>query len=152
MLIQGSVYLPGLWNTHSLVLNGAYQRRDTAGNYTIAYTNDFPISRGYPGINFPEMYKWSANYHFPLVYPDAGFGSIVYFLRIRANLLYDQTHLGGLGCATYLLRSAGVEVFFDTQWWNQLPVSIGFGYYRLLDNNQVGVGPNQRQILLPILF
>ena len=151
ILLQGSVYLPGLWNSHSLVLSGAYQRRDTLGHYT--FTNDFPISRGYPGINFPEMYKWSANYHFPLAYPDAGFGGIVYLLRLRANVLYDQTYLNGLvPNSQYHLRTAGLELYFDTQWWNQLPVSVGIGYYRLLDNNLVGVGPNQFQILLPILF
>lgn len=151
VLLQGSVYLPGLWNSHSLVLSGAYQRRDTLGHYT--FTNDFPISRGYPGINFPEMYKWSVNYHFPLAYPDAGFGGIVYLLRLRANALYDQTYLNGLlPNSQYHLRTAGVELYFDTEWWNQLPVSVGIGYYRLLDNGLVGVGPNQFQILLPILF
>ncbi|HTJ12137.1 MAG TPA: hypothetical protein VL547_08930 [Dinghuibacter sp.] len=151
LLLAGSVYLPGFAASHSLVLNGAYQRRDTLGNYT--YTNDFPISRGYPGINFPEMYKWGVNYHFPIAYPDAGFGGIVYLLRLRANALYDQTYLNGLvPNSQYHLRTAGVEVYFDTQWWNQLPVSIGIGYYRLLDNGLVGVGPNQFQLLLPILF
>ncbi|TDW96041.1 TolB family protein [Dinghuibacter silviterrae] len=151
VLLQGSVYLPGLWKSHSLVLNGAYQRRDTLGHYT--FTNDFPISRGYPGINFPEMYKWGVNYHFPLAYPDAGVGGIVYLLRLRANVLYDQTYLNGLvPNSQYHLRTAGLELYFDTQWWNQLPVSFGIGYYRLLDNNLLGIGPNQFQILLPILF
>jgi hypothetical protein len=148
---NSSVYLPGLFNSHSLVLNGAYQRRDTLGNYS--YTNDFPISRGYPGINFPEMWKASANYHFPLVYPDWGAASVIYFYRIRANVLYDQTMLEGLKPNTqYHLRSTGLEVYFDTNWWNQFPVTFGIGYYRLLDNKLVGTSPNQWQILLPILF
>ena len=151
VLLTGSVYLPGLANSHSLVLNGAYQRRDTLGNYT--YTNDFPISRGYPGINYPQMWKWGANYHFPLFCPDRGIASIVYFLRVRANLLYDDTRITAFRPGTnFTLRTTGVEVYFDTQWWNQQPVSFGIGYYRLLDNNLVGVGPNQWQILVPILF
>lgn len=151
VLLTGSVYLPGLWNSHSLVLSGAYQRRDTLGHYT--YTNDFPISRGYPGINYPEMWKWSANYHLPLCYPDWGFGSLVYFLRIRANLLYDNTQITAFRPGTnFTLRTTGLEVYFDTQWWNQEPVTFGIGYYRLLNNDLVGVGANQWQILLPILF
>jgi hypothetical protein len=150
-LVQGTVYLPGLWNSHSLVLSAAYQRRDTLGHYT--FTDDFPGARGYPGYNFPQMTKWSANYHFPLVYPDWGFGSIVYFLRIRANVLFDQWELAPIGPGpVYHLRSTGLELFFDSQWWNQLPVSFGIGYYRLLDNNVVGIGPNQWQLLVPILF
>ncbi len=151
LLITGSVYLPGLFNSHSLVLDGAFQRRDTLGNYS--YTNDFPGSRGYPGINFPEMWKASANYHFPLVYPDWGAASVIYFYRIRANVLYDQTMLEGLKPhSQYHLRSTGLEIYFDTNWWNQYPVTFGIGYYRLLDNNLVGTSPNQWQILLPILF
>jgi len=151
VLLTGSVYLPGLWNSHSLVLSGAFQRRDTLGHYT--YTNDFPGSRGYPGINYPEMWKWSANYHFPVAYPDRGFGSVVYFLRIRANVLYDNTQITAFRPNTnFTLRTTGLEMYFDTQWWNQLPVTFGIGYYRLLNNNLVGVGPNQWQILLPILF
>jgi hypothetical protein len=133
------------------VLSAAYQRRDTLGHYT--FTDDFPGARGYPGYNFPQMTKWSANYHFPLVYPDWGFGSIVYFLRIRANVLFDQWELAPIGPGpVYHLRSTGLELFFDSQWWNQLPVSFGIGYYRLLDNNVVGIGPNQWQLLVPILF
>jgi len=30
---SGSFYLPGLAKTHNIVLNGAYQARDTAGKY-----------------------------------------------------------------------------------------------------------------------
>jgi hypothetical protein len=31
------------------------------------------------------------NYHLPLLYPDWGFGNIVYFLRVRGNAFYDFT-------------------------------------------------------------
>jgi hypothetical protein len=68
-------------------------------------------------------------------------------------VLYDQTMLEGLKPnSQYHLRSTGLEIYFDTNWWNQYPVTFGIGYYRLLDNNLVGTSPNQWQILLPILF
>ena len=43
-------------------------------------------------MNLYRMYKWGINYHLPLFYPDAGFANIIYFLRIRANFFYDETH------------------------------------------------------------
>lgn len=147
-LINGSLYLPGIVTTHSLVLNAAYQSRDTAREY--AFTNNFPLSRGYESLNFPRMYKIGVNYHFPLFYPEWGFGQIVYFLRIRANLFYDYSNLRSLRTgAHYEIRSAGTEIYFDTRWWNQQPITFGIRYSRLIDNELVGVSANTWEIILP---
>ncbi len=88
-LASGFLYLPGLAYTHSLLLAAAFQQRDTLSN--ARFTNSFPFSRGYTAENFYRMWRYSANYQFPLWYPDWGFGDIVYFLRIRTNLYYDYT-------------------------------------------------------------
>lgn len=147
----GNLYLPGLFNSHSLVLAGSFQRRDTLNNYY--YTNRFPFSRGYTAVNFPQMWKVGANYHFPIAYPDWGFGSIVYFLRIRANAFYDYTQGKSLRYQKlYTFRSAGCEVLFDTKCWNQLQVTAGIRYSRLLDTDLYGGGPNQWSLIIPILF
>jgi len=151
-LASGSLYLPGAFNTHSLVLQAAFQGRDSNSN--VIYTNSFPFSRGYAGESFYRMWKVGANYHFPLVYPDWGFGSIVYFLRIRANMFYDFTRVQDFTDTPPLLahrdfRSYGTEIFFDTKWWNQLPVSIGIRYSHLLDPDIDGRSPNQWEIVLP---
>jgi hypothetical protein len=150
-LASTAVYLPGLFRNHSLVLTGAYQSRDTARQYL--FSNSFPLSRGYPDANFPRMWKWGVNYHLPLIYPDWGFGQIVYFNRIRANLFYDQSYLKSLrtGIIT-TLASTGVEIFFDTKWWNQQPVSFGFRYSRLLDTDAYTNPPsaNQFEFVLPV--
>ncbi|HEY1200895.1 MAG TPA: hypothetical protein VGE79_07935, partial [Niastella sp.] len=72
-LTNGYLYLPGVFSTHNLVFNAAYQKRDTLTDYS--FGSSFPMSRGYFGINsyvFPEMFKWGVNYHMPLVYPDLG--------------------------------------------------------------------------------
>jgi len=74
---SGTFYLPGLMKTHSLVIDAALQVRDTANQYF--YTNDFPVTRGYKEIDYPRMYKLGFNYHFPLFYPEWGFGNLVYF-------------------------------------------------------------------------
>lgn len=149
LLASGSLYLPGLSKTHSVVLNAAYQSRDTANQY--AYTNSFPDARGYIATNAPRMWKLGANYHFPLVYPDWGFGSIVYFTRIRANLFYDYSNLKSLRYGTNIpLRSFGAEIYFDTKWWNQQPFQFGIRYSRLTDYKIVGQQPNQWEFILPV--
>lgn len=152
LLASGYLYLPGLFLNHSLVISGAFQQRDTLRK--VAFTNHFPFSRGYTAQNFHQMWKLGGNYHFPLLYPDWGFAQIVYFLRIRANLFYDHTRvedpllkpLGG----QLDFRSWGTEIFFDTKWWNQHPISFGIRYSRLMDGGYQGLAPNQWEFILPI--
>jgi len=151
-LASGFLYLPGVAYTHSLVLTGAFQQRDSLTN--ARFTNSFPFSRGYSAENFYRMWKASANYQLPLFYPDWGFGDILYFLRVRTNLYYDYTrvmepNLGGkVFNADY--RSVGAELFFDTKWWNQLALSFGLRYSRLLDPDFEGRGPDQWELILPL--
>ena len=81
----------------------------------------------------------SGNYHFPIAYPDFGLANIVYLQRLRGNLFYDLTRVyGGYfhspPNASRDLRSVGTEIYFDTKWWNQLPVSFGFRVSYLLDD------------------
>ena len=151
-LANGTFYLPGVFQSHNLVLNAAVHRRDTLRS--ISFTNNFPFSRGYSEQNFHQMYKAGANYHFPLVYPDWGFGNIVYFLRIRANVFLDYTHIVDYTTTRVKVsrdyRSYGSELFFDTKWWNQQPISFGFRYSRLMDGGLQGLGPNQFEFVLPV--
>ncbi|MHA4844298.1 TolB family protein [Flavitalea antarctica] len=145
-------YFPGLFKTHNLVFNTAFQGRDTLRN--ALFSNSFPFSRGYTAENYHHMFKLGVNYHLPLVYPDWGFASIVYFQRIRANLFYDFTRIndfnrqGKFVAANF--RSLGTELFFDTKWWNQQPLSFGIRYSYLLDASNQGVGKNQWSFILPI--
>ena len=68
LLVSGNLFFAGICETHSFVINAAYQSRDTGKQY--AFTNNFPLSRGYDALNFPRMLKVGINYHFPLFYPD----------------------------------------------------------------------------------
>ncbi len=147
--ISGAFYFPGLFNNHSLVIQGAYQSRDTMQQYS--FSNIMPLSRGYSSINFPGMWRIGLNYHFPIVYPDAGFSNIFYLLRIRGNVFYDYSELKSRRTGdTHSLRSMGMELFFDSKWWNQLPVSFGIRYSRLTDAALTGIGSNQWEFILPL--
>ncbi|MBL7698741.1 MAG: hypothetical protein JNK79_11300 [Chitinophagaceae bacterium] len=149
LLLSTALYFPGFAHNHSIVLQAAYQQRDTLQQYT--FTNSFPFSRGYTDIDFPRMWKVGGNYHFPIAYPDAGFGNIVYLLRLRGNVFYDYSEIKSLRTGlTFPFKTAGGEIYFDTKWWNQLALSIGFRYSRLLDNELLGLTPNQYEIILPV--
>jgi hypothetical protein len=151
-LFSGYFYFPGLAATNSLVFAAAFQERDSLNQ--VSYSNDFPFSRGYTAENFFRMVRVGANYHIPLLYPDWGFANLLYFLRIRTNLFFDYTRAlnnfypGNPVWQDY--RSAGAELYFDTKWWNQLPISFGIRYSRLLDPDFLGKSPNQWEFILPL--
>ncbi|MEO5892242.1 MAG: hypothetical protein ABIQ31_18490, partial [Ferruginibacter sp.] len=123
---NSSFYFPGLFTNHSLVINASYQKRDSLPDL---FSNTFSYSRGYESLSTRRMYKLGANYHFPLFYPDWGFGNMIFFQRVRTNAFYDHTvaraKVNGI-LSDIKSRSAGAEIYFDTKAWNSLPVSFGF--------------------------
>ena len=143
-LAGAQLFLPSIKN-HSIVLSAAYQRIDTN---SVVFSNRFSKSRRYVEdyYYYKKMWRVSGNYHFPIAYPDAGFANIVYLQRIRGNVFYDYTRadtsfFSGPGQNTNL-RSTGAEIYFDTKWWNELPISFGIRASYLLDNGNV---PNDRK-------
>jgi len=151
---SGNLLIRGIGRNHSLVLNGAFLQKDTLGQ--LDFSNNFPFSRGYSSVNLYRMIKWGATYHVPLLYPDAGIGNILYITRLRGALFYDYTHVkdfysnGAPFRARF--RSAGSEVYFDTKWWNQIPLTFGIRYSRLLDTDIFGTstGKNRWELILPV--
>ncbi len=119
-----NIYLPGIAATHSWVLNGAAQY---LGSSQPLFSNKIAYARGFSATNAAGVFTTRINYHLPLLYPDWGFGNVCYLKRIRANMFYDGTWLFNKNIAnTNHFKSSGVEVFLDAQWWNQLPLTLGF--------------------------
>jgi hypothetical protein len=151
LVANAALYFPGLSVNHSLVLNAAYQKRDSLPDL---FSNIFSYARGYEALSTRRMYKLAVNYHFPLFYPDWGFASVLYFQRIRANAFYDYNNAKARvnGILTEIVnRSTGGELYFDTKVWNSLPVTIGVRYSHLLDKDLVYPGvKNKWEILIPI--
>ncbi|MGV8880385.1 MAG: hypothetical protein ACOH2A_15295 [Sphingobacteriaceae bacterium] len=153
LLLRGNLFFPGLLRNHSLLLAGAFQQKDALG--FINFSNDFPFSRGYAAESLRRMHKWSVNYLFPIWYPDAGLANVVYVLRLRGNLFYDQTRVsdalnnGKPFQANF--RSTGSEIFVDAKLWNQLPITVGLRYSRLLDPDLFGgQRANRFELVLPL--
>ncbi|MBI2273030.1 MAG: hypothetical protein HYU70_04460 [Bacteroidetes bacterium] len=149
-LATGSLFLPGISNDHSLVVTAAFHSRDTLQQYLFA--NNFPFARGYSAVDFPRMWKIGVNYHFTWAYPDKGLGNLVYLLRVRSNLFFDYGIGRSLRLATnYPFQTLGTELFLDTRWWNQQPVTFGVRYSRLLNNEFRGITrPNVWELVLPV--
>ncbi|MEO6328461.1 MAG: hypothetical protein ABIO55_05995 [Ginsengibacter sp.] len=152
-VVDVNLYLPGLLTNQSIVLNGAFLQKNRSNQ--LNFSSNFPFSRGYNAENLYRMVKWGTDYHLPLIYPDRGIADIVYLLRMRANLFYDQTHVNDFfnnGTSfTGDFRSTGVEVYFDTKWWNELPLTFGVRYSRLLDDDLfVQPGKNRWEVILPV--
>jgi hypothetical protein len=125
------LFLPSFGN-HSIVVSGSWQETDTSNTI---FSNRFANSRGYDDYYFSRMWRVSANYHFPIAYPDFGFANIIYLQRLRGNLFFDLTRVYSKNRkATKDLRSAGAEIYFDTKLWNELPVSFGIRGSYLLDS------------------
>lgn len=104
-------YLPGVVLHHSLRLRAAYQYQH-AGIYNYRQKEVYPRGANYDIA--PRRYLGtSIDYQFPLCYPDGGISSIVYFKRIRLNLIGDyaryQNHQGRMGN----VYSYGGELIFD---------------------------------------
>ncbi len=113
------LYLPGLLSTHSVALEADYRREELANPYQ--FGDIFNYARGY-GIPYADkIWRLSANYHFPITYPDWGFGGLIYFRRVRGNVFFDESRYWRFGERNEQ-RSVGGELILDTQWLNLPPV------------------------------
>ena len=152
---SAALYVPGILSTHNLVLTGAIQQRDTS---LALFSTRIANARGYEDYYRTtagsRMWRLSANYHLPLFYPDWGFGNILYLQRFRANIFYDMQRLySNKKNNTADLRSVGGELFVDTKWWNQYPLTFGVRVSHLLDADPRGgnaKGANVFEFVLPV--
>lgn len=143
-----SVYVPGFLSTHNIIVTGAFQQRDTS---LALFSSRFPNARGFNDFYRTNagsrMLGLSVNYHLPLLYPDWGFGNILYLQRFRANLFYDFQRLYSNDKKNTLdFRSIGAEFFVDTKWWNQYPLTFGFRFSVLQDRDPLSGNPKGSSI------
>jgi hypothetical protein len=130
------LYVPGLLKHQSLRLSGHRQQQYPLDPQRPAYINLISLPRGMQRIYGERLTRYSADYTFPIVYPD--FGSLLYIQRIRANLWFDymigedvifrepEPHVGDRD-----FSAVGFDLWFD---FNLLripfPISLGgrFGW------------------------
>ncbi|MBZ4187756.1 PQQ-like beta-propeller repeat protein [Niabella beijingensis] len=149
LFARTTAYLPGIFKTHSLVLSAAWQE---AFSRSLLFSNRINFARGFNGIDSARIGTVTAAYHLPLWYPDWGFGNILYLQRLRGAAFYDYTAVKGKQTGYYRgLQSAGIEIYADTQWWNQHPLTFGFRTGRLLTRDPVTPGRSWfYEFILPV--
>ena len=84
--VRINLYLPGLIRNHGIRLRSEWQSQDVEAFY---FQNHLSLPRGYAQRTFIRMDKYSADYVFPVLYPDLSVGSLFYLTRIRGNLFVD---------------------------------------------------------------
>jgi len=137
LVTQAGLFVPGLIKHHGLWLRGTYKYEDVSRdtrNYRFAAPLLFV--RGQPYQNSTHYFGASADYRFPLLYPDWSIGRWLYLQRIKGNFFADYGYLeGGLtnNQPNRYLTSVGLDV------------SVDFNFMRLLPQFELGV----RTIYLP---
>lgn len=148
-LARLDLYLPGFSPNHSIVLNAAYQQRDTMRRYS--FSDNFVYARGYNTPFYSHVYKLGANYHFPIAYPDWGFAQMLYIMRIRGNVFYDYSRAYDyIDKINNRYSSAGAEMFFDTKIGNILPFSFGVRFSHLFDQDPSDNAKQRIEFIIPL--
>ncbi len=109
--IRTAFFFPGFFTDHGLKirLNGEIQKTSK-----FLFPNRVSFPRGFNNVFYPEGYHniisdklglVTADYVFPVVYPDFNLASLVYLKRIRAGLFFDQAW--GTGNRYYTVNDQG---------------------------------------------
>lgn len=112
-------FFPGLFRNHSLMLTAGYENQKPVKTSIFNNINTFP--RGFDGLVSAELEKISADYTFPIWYPDLSAGRFLYLKRIRGDVFYDQSISYGTYEEKYhyfyepkeVLKSTGGEFLMD---------------------------------------
>ena len=94
--VYGKGYFPGVAQHHSLSLAAVYQTSIGGFDHekalsNLAFHSGRLVPRGFytTDIENRNYVATSINYALPLWYPDGGFGSVIYFKRLRLNVGFD---------------------------------------------------------------
>lgn len=125
-----SLYLPGLLR-HQTLRTRVYVQKQITDRFL--YSNEIPLPRGLRRLSGMELKLFSADYVFPLVYPDLNIEPLLYLTRIRAGVWTD--YLQGKNVLSDDRRdwidemeflSMGIDLLFDFHFL-RLPFPISMG-------------------------
>jgi hypothetical protein len=119
------LYFPGLFRTHSLNFRGSYKKEKVVNAYRFA--DDFVMPRGYESFPFEKIVVASANYQFPVLYPDLSLGSVAFIQRLRWNVFYDHA-VGTLNEDEITMRAPGTELYIDLRLFRLVQMTVCMRY------------------------
>jgi hypothetical protein len=118
---------PSFFTTHYVLMKGEYAWQPD-GKSLVSIGSKFDGARGFDHVDGREQYYFGLTYGLPLLYPDIGFGGVMFTQRIRMQTFLDVSHTLQFDHESYYQASAGIELIVDSSW---LPLSFGFRYARL---------------------
>lgn len=128
---NGLFYFPGLAKTHSLNFRSAFQLNENSVNYQ--YLSALRVARGYQYYPFDETWLLSANYEFPVIYPDLYLRALAGITRIRINTFYDYS-AGSTTSFEQFQRSYGCELIFDLRVLRAFNMDLRLQFIRRVDH------------------
>ena len=163
--IDGVVFLPGFFRSHSFSLSASIAQRDLTNTY--AFPNIFRYPRNYPALIYDEIQRFSLDYALPICYPDLALGSFFFIKRVRTNLFYDigkrivhsrkasdilrltsSPVSGTFNGYSQNFQSTGIELIADMRVFRLADLSIGVRYGRLLDADIFGLNSNSWRFII----
>lgn len=130
----------GISKNHGLDFSFRYKKELTTNDYL--YADNFIHARGYKPLSSDKETVYSANYSFPICYPDFGFGGIMYLKRIHANLFYDSGMTERFD-TEFKQNSTGAEMVFTISPFN-LATNLGIGIRDSFLLNTDPLNPNTK--------
>lgn len=116
--IMAVIRTPGLFAKDSLTLTGYYEKQNSENLSAI------PFARGWDPVEAEHTVMGSADYRFPLFYPDLAAGGLAYCHRITGAVFYDYTRILDLN-EGYSSTGAEIKVHFYPL---QLPFDLDVGF------------------------
>jgi hypothetical protein len=137
--LSGTLYFPGFLRHHTLRLGAGFLKQNTE-KYIL--NNLISMPRGYNPRGSEKFLKLTADYVFPIIYPDLNIWHFLYIKRFKAAIFYDH----GLDYDVQIpsgedyikkdikFRSCGVELTSDFNFAHILfPFDMGIRYSYQLD-------------------
>lgn len=147
--VYGRLFFPGFVKHHSF--NGYWGYQNTliaqanittrAGLDNYIFRNQIPSPRGQSVSRFQDYYAMSANYTFPIWYPDIALGPILNIQRVSGNLFTDYAFGQSKTFKTsQAYTSFGGELKFDVNILRFLPqLNFGVRYSYSVEKQSGGV-------------
>lgn len=135
-----NLQFPGVFKHNAVKLNLTdEQQRESNGAYRFLPLASNPLgyvfSRGYAYKFAPHYRRASANYVFPVAYPDFNVDTLWFLKRIYANAFFDSTTVDTL-VHTPTLNSTGLELNFESRLLRIIPVTVGIRGVQTLQENE----------------
>ena len=107
--LKTAFYFPGIFPNNGIKIRLEIEKQDPQ---KYLYNNFSSLPRGYSDIIAKQIKIFSADYVFPVAYPDFNLASLLYIKRIRTDLFYD--YAAGPGNSFYKYGSDGLVPLYNS--------------------------------------